>query len=315
MDAETNKPVLVTGASGFIGHAVLNLLQREGYSVLALDQTPSVSTAASFKAGRGILADIAGTEKLQEIFQAGEIAGVVHLAAILPTAAQREPERATRVNIFGSLNLLDMARQSGVRRFVFGSSLSAYGSHPPDEVVSEDSRSAPEDLYGASKLYVEQLGAAYRERLGLEFVSLRIGRVVGEGARSATSAWRSQIFEFLNANDASEITVPYVDSERLLLVHVDDVARALAALLKATKLAHTVYNAPCESVVVGDLKREIEGLNSNIKVRVGEASSTGNPRLVDDSRFRREFGFEMTPIMARLRAYRFGIIGHESWSS
>ena len=58
-------------------------------------------------------------------------------------------------------------------------------------------RAAPEDLYGAAKLYVEQLGKALADSGVLQFVSLRIGRIVGPGARSATSAWRSAIFELL----------------------------------------------------------------------------------------------------------------------
>ena len=104
---------------------------------------------------------------------------------------------ATQVNVEGSLNLLEMARQFEVRRFLFGSSLSVYGTCPAHQVVTEMDRAAPEDLYGAAKLYVEQLGEAYRQAHGLEFVSLRIGRVVGPGARSATSVWRSEIFECL----------------------------------------------------------------------------------------------------------------------
>ena len=54
--------------------------------------------------------------------------------------------------------MLEMARQFGVGRFVFGSSLSVYGTCSPDHAVSETDRAAPEDVYGAAKLYVEQLG-------------------------------------------------------------------------------------------------------------------------------------------------------------
>jgi nucleoside-diphosphate-sugar epimerase len=299
MDAAKDSLILVTGAQGFIGRAVGKLLQREGYSVLAVDQAPP-SAEGSFGGGREISLDIADVDRLREVFQVREIAAVIHLAAILPTVAQREPVRATQVNVVGSTHLLEMAREFGVRRFVFGSSLSVYGTHAADEVVSEESHAAPEDVYGASKLYVEQVGAAYRQRFGLEFVSLRIGRVVGPDARSATSAWRSQIFEILHSNEPSEIVVPYVDSEKLLLVHVDDVAKALLTLLRADRVSHAVYNAPCETVTVSDLKQEIERLNRNINVRIGNVPARCNPRLVDWSRFREEFGSETIPIFERL---------------
>jgi nucleoside-diphosphate-sugar epimerase len=167
--------------------------------------------------------------------------------------------------------------------------------------VSETDRAAPEDLYGTAKLYVERLGGTYRSDEVLEFVSLRIGRVVGPGARSATSAWRSQIFELLDATCPAKITLPYLGSERVLLIHVEDVAMGLLTLLRAARPAFGVYNAPCESVVVEDLKTAVEGLNSNIQVRLGDGHAAGNPQLLDASRFRREFDFRTTPIAERLR--------------
>lgn len=296
MDAANNSTVLVTGGRGFIGRALAKLLQRESHGVVSLD-VDGVETTDGL---REVGCDISDRKELRRLSERTRIGTIIHLAAVLPTAAQHDPVRATEVNVAGSSNLLELAREFGVRRFVFGSSLSVYGSYPADQVVSEDLRAGPEDLYGASKLYVEQLGAAYRQRFGLEFVSLRIGRVVGAGAQSKTSAWRSEVFELLRTRHASEITVPYRNSERLLLVHVDDVARALIELVKADGPAHALYNAPCESVTVGDLKREVEKLNSNIRVAVADAGAKGNPRVVDWSRFRREFGMEVEAVFGRM---------------
>jgi nucleoside-diphosphate-sugar epimerase len=169
-------------------------------------------------------------------------------------------------------------------------------------VVSESDRAAPEDLYGAAKVYVEQLGTAYRDRYGVEFVSLRIGRVVGPGAQSSTSAWRSEIFELLSAKSRTEIALPYVASERILVVHVEHVAKMLVILLRAPELRHSVYNACCESVVVGDLKQHVEGLNSNLQVTLGDAAVVGNPRLIDCSRFSGEFDFKVLSIFEQLQA-------------
>jgi nucleoside-diphosphate-sugar epimerase len=135
----------------------------------------------------------------------------------------------------------------------------------------------------------------------LEFVSLRIGRVVGAGAQSASSAWRSQIFEFLDRNRPAEIHLPYVGSERFLLVHVEDVAKMLVALVQAPRLLHSVYNAVCESTSVGDLKREVEALNPKITVALGHSQALGNPRRLDSSRFQREFGVSPLSIPEQLR--------------
>ncbi len=298
MDSGDGRSVLVTGGRGFIGRAVAKLLQRAGYEVVSLDATQLTTSGAEIDE---VLCDLTDAVQLQRVFEARRIGGIIHLAAILPTAAQREPVRATRVNVEGSLHLLEMARRFGVQRFVFGSSLSVYGTCPVDHVASEADRAAPEDLYGAAKLYVEQLGDAYRRSHGLEFVSLRIGRVVGPGAESPSSAWRSQIFELLEATSAAEIALPYVGLERILLVHVDDAARMLAALLQVERPAHAIYNAVCESVVVADLKRELERLNPKVSVTLGEERAVGNPRHLDSSRLRQEFGVQTLPMFEQLR--------------
>lgn len=297
MDTPMGKCVLVTGGRGFVGRALVAALRGTGYRVLTLDQS-SISDGAR---GDELVIDITEAEQLRSVFVSEKVSAVVHLAAILPTAAQRDPVQATRVNIDGSVYLLELAREFGVGRVVFGSSLSIYGTCAPDRTVSEADRAAPEDLYGASKLYVERFGAVYGDGRGLELVSLRIGRVVGPGARSTTSAWRSEIFELLDTRQHAAIAIPYVESERILVVHVEDLASMLVTLLRTPKLKHTIYNAVCESVVVGELKDAVEALNSNIKVRLGEGLAVGNPRRLDSSRFRDEFGFQGTSIFERLK--------------
>ena len=143
MNAEKPRAVLVTGARGFIGRAVQKLLQREGYRVLGLDETMPAEATSN---GLDIQLDITNIKQLQQLFEAETIGGIIHLAAILPTAARQQPLRATEVNVVGSLNLLEMARQFGVQRVVFGSSLSVYGTYHAEREVAEADRAAPEDL-------------------------------------------------------------------------------------------------------------------------------------------------------------------------
>jgi nucleoside-diphosphate-sugar epimerase len=301
--AKRSNTVLVTGGRGFVGRVVGKLLQREGYGVVSLDCSPLLGDSAEGSPVE-VQCDIADTAALQFVFEIHPIEAIVHLAAILPTEAQREPLRATQVNVDGSLNLLEMARRFRIRRFVFGGSVSIYGSCPINHAVSEQDRAVPEDLYGVAKLYVEQLGQSYRDCHGLEFVSLRIVRVLGPGSNSRTSAWRSEIFEMLNANEPVEISIPYVGLERVFVAHVDDVAQMIVALLRAERLENIVYNSPCESLLVEELKAEVERLNPNVHVRLGESPMKGNPCRLDASRFEREFGFKGKTIFDWLRHSR-----------
>jgi nucleoside-diphosphate-sugar epimerase len=304
MNLQHNNVILVTGGRGFLGRALVKLLRRKEYRVISIDWTPATAEKDSFLTE--LCGDIGDSIHMENLFQREQIHGIVHLAAILPTEARRNPGKATFVNIHGSHMLLDLARKSGVRRFVFGSSLSVYGTCPEDQVVSEKDRTAPEDLYGSAKVYVEQLGEAYQQAYGVEFVGLRIGRVVGPGSRSETSAWRSGIFELLRSDQPVQIDLPYAESERILVVHVEDVAQMLYALLSSPRPAHRLYNAVCESVVVGDLQREIERLNSCVRVKLGGEAVTGNPRRVDCSRFADEFDFRIASIFEQMAAVAGG---------
>lgn len=304
MDFRKYSSVLITGGRGFIGRAVVRELSCTGNRVVSLDQSPPLTTPQSD--AEEITLDITDAAQLRRTLASRDIAAIVHLAAVLPTAARKNPEQATRVNVDGSLNVLEMARLFGARRFIFGSSLSVYGSWAANRRISETDRPAPEDLYGSAKNYVERLGEAYRDRDGLEFISLRIGRVVGPGAHSTSSAWRSQIFELLGTKSAVRIELPYAGSEILLVAHVEDVARALVTLLLAPRPQHSVYNLPCEGLLVDELKLQVQSLNPNISVTVGNSLAEGNPRQLDASRLQSEFNFRALPLHDWLRSTATG---------
>lgn len=297
MSDRKKEAILITGAAGFVGRAVVKALQSAGRRLVLLDQFPAAPVAPECLP---VTCDISNAEQLRGVFESQPISGIVHLAAILPTAANRDRMHATQVNVNGSLYLLALAREFGVKRLVFGSSLSIYGTCPAGEWIAESYKATPEDEYGYTKLVGERLGLQYAEFQCVEFVSLRIGRVVGPGARSTTSSWRSEIFECLRERRPVEIRIPYVGTERILLVHVDDVARSLVKLVDAPQLSHTIYNAPCESVVVADLKQCVEALNPNISVVLGDGEAVGNPRRVDWSRFQNEFGVEIAPVFEQM---------------
>jgi nucleoside-diphosphate-sugar epimerase len=299
MHSEPKKSVLVTGGRGFIGRAVVKLLRRSGYPVISLDR--SAAPANELRGWLEIEGDVTEGANFRSVVRAHRIHSIIHLAAILPTAAQRDPVTAYEVNFKGGRTVVGEARSTGVHRLVFGSSLSVYGTYPRDRVVSESDRAAPEDSYGAAKSFIEGFGQTSRERDGGDFVSLRIGRVVGAGSNSVTSAWRSQIFELLKSEQPAEICIPYRPAERILVVHVDDVAEMLLALLSASRTEHAIYNAPCESILVGDLKRVVESLNPYLTVKLGDDRPLGNPQMLDFSRFQKEFTVKTIPIFDRLR--------------
>lgn len=299
MHSEGKKSVLVTGGRGFIGRAVVKLLRRKGYPVISFDRSPAPRNDLS--GWLEVEGDVSEGHQFRSAVRTHRIRDIVHLAAILPTTAHQDPFTAFQVNLRGGLSVLQEAEDLGVHRLVFGSSLSVYGTYPRDQMVSEVDHARAIDSYGTAKKSVEEHGQVCRERGQMDFVSLRIGRVLGAGSNSVTSAWRSEIFELLKTEHPAEIFIPYRPSERILVVHVDDVAEMLLTLMSAPHTEHAIYNAPCESIVVDDLKLLVESLNPNLTVRLGDGRPMGNPQMLDFNRFQSEFKLETILIFDRLK--------------
>jgi nucleoside-diphosphate-sugar epimerase len=291
--------ILVTGAGGFIGRRVCALLSRHGAEVLAADRN-----FADAMPCQTITADLTETPILAGLFQEHSFEAVVHLASLLKTASQQRPQQAMRTNVGVSLSLLDLAARYGVSRFVYASSISVYGTKRLAEwgSVSESMPASPEDIYGVSKRFVEIAGESYRQQGGLDFISLRISTVLGAGARSPTSRWRSEIFEKLSTRQAVMIDLPYLADEILPFVHVEEVAEGVWHLLQAGQVAHAIYNAPSENWVCEELARCVSEVNEKIGFRFGQSHVTGTPQAIDASRFSEEFGANPIPLPQRLGA-------------
>jgi nucleoside-diphosphate-sugar epimerase len=292
---EQSRHVLITGAEGFIGRYVRSALAATGENVISVDsKVPSSSIQTSHQC------DITDGERVKEIFASRPIGCVVHLASQLRTASVQNPKTATEVNILGTLNILEAAREFKVRRVVYSSSISVYGSQKAD-AVNELEAAAPEDVYAAAKTYVEVLGAGYARKYGIKFVALRVPVAVGSGATGTSSPWRSEMFERTTNNQKREIKIPHPSSETLSLVHVQDLADMLAILVRAPVLSFSAYNAPCEIWRLDELKTEVELMNENLQIRFGESTFDGGPHMINADRFRKEFNYSPVSLKGRLR--------------
>jgi UDP-glucose 4-epimerase len=288
-----NPSILITGAAGFVGRRLMALLANQG-NLVASDFSPDK--------GSGIEGcDISDDAAVRELFERHNPEAVIHLAALLPTASNLDPGRATRINIGGGLNLLRAAVETGVKRFVFSSSSSVYGYSHREPPPREDDSLAPGDIYGTAKAYVEFAGRRMQALHGLEFVALRIATVVGPGVRNSGSPWRSEIFEKLGGGGPQEICIPSNPEDRASLVHVEDVARMLALLATHEHISHSVYNSPVEAPRFAELKTMVEAADPAVKVQLRCPDLRRLPPPIDGSRFHADFGFQLVPLADRLK--------------
>jgi len=240
--------------------------------------------------------DLRSQSDVSQLFQAYPIRAVIHLAGILPSAFQTDPLAGADVNIGGSCGLMRQSAAAHVKRFIFASSMSVYGSSLTRRPVTEDDPPAPDEPYGAAKRAVESIGQTLARKKAFEFVALRIATVVGPGIKKTSSPWRSQIFEACSQRDL--VCVPFAPEAVLSLVHVEDVAHMLFTLAETTEMSSIVYNTPVETWEARQLKEAIEGLRG-IRVELGPQAAHGGP-ICDGSRFAREFGFHLRGLRDRL---------------
>lgn len=227
---KTEGPILVTGASGFIGRQVVRQLSGT-HQVTALDHQPP---PAPHPAGVvEITCDLRDGE-----FPAMRFDSIVHLAALGGVRPSIErPLDYLETNLRGTLRLLEHARQHRTPRFIFASSSSVYG--PTDgRPSSEDDPLSPCSPYALTKQQGEQWGRLYAQRHDLDFIALRLFAVWGEGQRPdlALESFRRKIL-------AGETIAIHGDgSQRRDLTHVSDVARAVEAAIRWSGSGFEVFN-------------------------------------------------------------------------
>ncbi len=186
---------LVTGGAGFIGSHVCERLLQDGHLVWALDDLngfydPAVkmqnlraleSSGQPFHFQRGELNDRAGLESL---FERVAFDQVIHLAARAGVRPSLEdPVLYQRVNVEGTVELLETARAHGVKKFTIASSSSVYGIAAKLPFAEADPTFHPISPYAASKLACEALGHVYHHVYGMDVVMLRLFTVYGPRQR------------------------------------------------------------------------------------------------------------------------------------
>ena len=187
---------LVTGAAGFIGSHLVDRLLREGWNVTAIDNFdpfyPRTVKEAQIREHRRhpgyrlLDVDIRDVAALREHAGAGaqSVDVIVHLAAragVRPSIL--DPIGYQEVNVRGTQNLLELAREHGIRQFVFASSSSVYGINPRVPWSEEDHVLLPISPYASTKVSGELLGHVYSHLFGIRFIALRFFTVYGPRQR------------------------------------------------------------------------------------------------------------------------------------
>jgi len=169
--------VLIIGGAGYIGSHVVRLLQQNGFKTVVYD---NLSTGhKELVEGDFIFGDILDGEKLSSVFEEYDFDIIIHLAAkSIISESMQKPLMYYENNLSGTVNILKLMREYGVKRIIFSSTASVYGN-PRKIPITENDEPKPDSVYGFSKLAIERMIADVSSVDGFSYVILRYFNAAG----------------------------------------------------------------------------------------------------------------------------------------
>jgi UDP-glucose 4-epimerase len=290
--------ILITGAEGFLGSHLAQLLHAGGKGVVGLD----VATAGTQRPWPVIVGDVTDRALVDRLFAEHGVTDVVHAGGVSgPHICNNFPARVFEVNVLGTLNLFEVMRLRKVRgRIVFLSSSSVYGQAAEaascETPVVERLPLLASEPYGASKVACEAVARAYAAQEGTDAVSLRVSIVYGAG-RTAYCGITEMIRAALAGkpiplDQGADVPLPWV--------YVDDLCAAVRAALEVPRgnirdtdtLAYNVTGPGYPTF--REIARVIQGLVPGSTTRAtGEPDKYAmNARKMSLAATRRDLGWE-----------------------
>ena len=293
---------LVTGGAGFIGSHVCERLLRDGHRVWALDDLndfydPQVkrrnlreiqSLAKPFEFVPG---DVCDPGALAKLFSSVKFDQVIHLAAragVRPSLEQ--PALYQRVNVEGTVNVLEAARQTGVKKITIASSSSVYGVNAKVPFSESDSIFSAVSPYAASKLACEALGHAWHHLYGLDVAMLRFFTVYGPRQRPDLA-----IHKFTRLIDAGQPIPVFGDGSTARdHTHISDILEGVIACTQR-EFGFEIFNlGESQTVKLSALIALLEGALGKWAVIDRQALQPGDVPITfaDISKARRMLGYQ-----------------------
>jgi UDP-glucose 4-epimerase len=235
---------LITGGAGTLGRRVVDLLLDVGHDVVVLDPNEAIDLPSGVRAERG---DVRDRETLRRVIRATGVDRIAHLAGIVSEAAQRDPDLAVAVNVVGTLEVLEAAAELSLDGVVVISSKAVIGpllgefGHPQYSPVPSDIPRRPGNLYGLTKLCLEQLAERFAVRTGLSVTALRFATMYGPGrSRDQGSAFGFVATVIDRVLRGEEVSVTGGD-QRNDLLYVGDMAQSIELALARPRAGYRMF--------------------------------------------------------------------------
>lgn len=275
----SDEVTLVTGASGFLGKAVMKLLVDQKKHAIGLDPRSSATTQ--------VVDDLSDRLKLTKLLAGERVTHIIHAGGVSgPMVLADDPVKVITINVLGSLNLLYAAMGTGVRTFVYCSSAAALGSFYENEPVGEDYPMRPNNTYSASKAAMEMVLRGLWGKIFLDLCSLRFTVIYGPGRETTFTV--EEIVGAALAGKAARIQ-PMTDWP---YIYIDDAARAAvqACYAKGRKQLRYFIAHP-EKVTPEDIAAAAAAAGKPVRIEIDSSKLSAARGPLDIEPAARDFGF------------------------
>jgi nucleoside-diphosphate-sugar epimerase len=289
----TKETILITGANGQIGLVLTEALrQKHGRdAVIATD----INGVVTEERGPFEILDVLDANRMAELVQKYEVTQIYHLAAILSARGEQNPKWAWEVNIGSLFNVLETAKNFGLRVF-YPSTIAVFGANTPKDLTPQETVTEPTTVYGISKAAGENWCQYYFEKYGVDVRSVRYPGIIGYQSLPGGGTTDYAVEIFHRAVHGENYTCFLAPETSLPMLYMDDAIRGTLDLMSApleSLTVHTSYNlagvsfSPLELVVA--IQTHLPDFKVDYAPDFRQNIAESWPRSIDDSVARRDW--------------------------
>jgi nucleoside-diphosphate-sugar epimerase len=247
-------------------------------------------------------ADITNFSNVLRLVQTHRPKTIYHIGAMLAPSCDLDPEAGIRTNALGTYHILEAARLFGVEQVIFTSSMSIFsGAYSSEEILNDFSVTRLDFIYGATKLFSENIGLFYKRQYGFDYRGLRLPNIIGPGTQTHgyLEYFNKAIEESAKGHPYSVYVAPHIG---ISIMHIQDAARAFLELAQAPlsqlKTVNYIVLGPVPFPTTQELVDTVKAkmpwakLDFQVSEKISRVIESLTARPFEDKYARQEWGWQ-----------------------